>query len=196
MGYFFVMQDSNFGKDLEGNYFHIFKRFDVEGVKLVGMGVKTKSPPSCSDKIKQLLFLHFVSRFYAQNAGAAAWSSPERGTLASIKRECGIIINTLAPTVKIRFLPEEISTQFEDDPLMLGSALRTKKPISTDHLGLRGIFIQGARGNLRERISQNVSKSLYGLIRLISLPLITAFGIYYLTQATSQERQANQLQFM
>jgi len=93
------------------------------------------------------------------------------------------ILSFFAPTVKLRFRPEDVMKSFQHDPLLPGRAVFTKQPISTDHLGLTGIFEQASDGNIGKRMRENPSQTLWGAVRLINpigLPLLAAFGVYYL----------------
>lgn len=187
-GFFCVFRD-NVGKNNAGRNVDVFKRFDAYNRNDLGMGVVREGEPELCQKIKGELFVRFGPRFYAWEAGCAESDSPCCRTAAKIASG---IFNIFAPTVKFYFKPEDVSKKFEDDPLMIGSAIRTKEPIGTDHLGLRGIFVQGCDGNVCKRISAHPGKALWGLIRLINpigILLLLALGLYLIFRSTPQRAQ-------
>lgn len=184
--FFFTFRD-NVGYDFNGNIRDIFERFDAENQEGLGMGVIQDKPLSLGQKINQELFIHFCPRFYAMSAGwAEAADINDKSYSATTLKVINAGLSLFAPTVKFRFRREDLEPQFHDDPLMMGSALRTDKPISTEHLGLKGIFLQGCDGNITHRISQNPKKALWGLARLINpvgIMLLTLLGGYLAVQS-------------
>lgn len=108
-----------------------------------------------------------------------------------------VLATIVTPTLKFRFIPDDIRSKFEMDPDYHGVALRTCTKIGTDHLGLTGIFTQAARGNILKRMASNPSKTLWGalfVINPIGLALLASFGAYLAftkaSEASSQRRFA------
>ena len=100
-----------------------------------------------------------------------------------------IVFNVLfVPTLKFRFLPEDISGKFINDPdnrCILnpgkGLAYRTTQSIGTDHIGLKGILTQGLKGNLFGRMKAHPGKVCWGLVKLINpvgITILFALGTY------------------
>lgn len=91
------------------------------------------------------------------------------------------------PTVKFRFLLEDIPGRFENDPdnacdrdHRKGLAYMTKIPISTDHIGLKGVLKQGLRGDIWARMKAHPVKVCWGLVKLINpigIVILLALGI-------------------
>lgn len=92
------------------------------------------------------------------------------------------------PTLKFRFLPEDIPGRFENDPdnrcikdPNKGLAYRTKQLISTDHIGLKGILTQGLQGNIWARMKAHPIKICWGLVKLINpigIVILLTLGAY------------------
>lgn len=195
--FFFANRDSTAGTDFEGNTIDVFKKCDIDGVSNLGMGMTTSKSLSFFHKVKRYLFIHYGPRFYAWKAGYAENASPEvKGTLEKVKRIASGVLNLFAPTVKLRFRPEDLKDYFIDDPLLLGSAMKTQRKIGTEHLGLKGIFLQGCNGHIVDRIKNNPGKALWGLARLINpigLTLLAAAFIYNITQPINEHLVLNKV---
>lgn len=186
-GYFFAIRDSStIGRDFQDHIIDIFARFDYEGVSNIGMGRVTNKPLTLRQKCLNQIFIRTVPFFYSLQAGIAIGAKPDdKGHVAKIKRVASGFFNMLSPAVKFRFRPEDVKDSFEDDPLMIGSAIRTNKIISRDHLGLNGILKQGCDGKICQRMTKDPGKALWGLIRLINpigIMFLFILGAYIVKQ--------------
>lgn len=181
---------STVGFDNEGFRYNIFLKSaieDKEGNKVNGAGMGLQVPrlnePSIFRKIQQQLFIRTVPRFYAWHAGiAAAAPKDAKGILTNIKRIASGCINILSPTVRVRYA-EIAKDRFSDDRCLMGSGIQSDCDVDNTHLGISGIFKEGMKGSLANRIRKQPVKSLSGLVRLIN-PL----GIYLLTTSYVKDR--------
>jgi hypothetical protein len=127
------------------------------------------------------------SRMYCGLSASAAITGS--GLHKTLLRVAFVTFNVLfVPTIKCRFLPEDIPARFENDPSNSceknandGLAYRTKQRISVDHIGVYGLLTQGIKGNILDRMTGNPVKTCWGLARLlnpIGLTILAAFGAY------------------
>lgn len=116
----------------------------------------------------------FLSQIAAKNSArcfcALASSNTYKGSwLLLIPRILIVILSILiVPTVKFRFVPEDIKDHFKNDPDCCGLAYITDKNISTQHIGLRGIVTQGFKGGVWKRMKAHPVKVTWGLVKLIN----------------------------
>lgn len=187
-GFFFVFADSHLGK--------VTHYYDVNGEKRVRTFTVVEQiflpiyvrwePHACA-------FMTGVSQSISKNTKKSveatstidAEEAIEAEIISTIHQIASGLINMIAPVLKIHMRKEDVDTLFETDPLLPGRALRTKSPIGTEYIGLKGIFKQANDGCVLKRITTNPKKSLRGLVRLVNpigLSLVIVFGIYSSTQ--------------
>lgn len=88
----------------------------------------------------------------------------------------GGIDGMLAPTLKFRFRPDDLS-HFENDPDYENMAFRTTSKISSMHTGIIGSFWQGLDSGLVQRIKNDPESALMGVV-LIGLSILVAKKTY------------------
>lgn len=141
----------------------------------------------------QLYNRWFSSRFYCGLSANAAISG--KGFQKTILRILFITFNILfVPTIKFRFRPEDIPGRFVNDPdnrclkySERGLAYRTKQPISTDYIGLKGIVKQGLQGDIGARMKAHPIKVCWGLAKLINpigIFILLGLGAYLAVNKT------------
>jgi len=192
----FMYRDSTVGTDFSGHKVDIFKRFEFKDRGMIGHGVVTDREFSIFKKCLMFLHIRFAPRLYAWKAGIVLNEDVlQKDLISTIKRIVSGIFNLLCPTVNFRFLPEDVKMpKFKDDPLLLGGAIYTEEHIATDYIGIKGVFIQGVKGNLTQRIKNNPCKSIWGLIKLINpigVFLIVGFGLYLLNNRGLSKKCTN-----
>lgn len=108
-----------------------------------------------------------------------------------------VFLSFFTPTVNLRFIPEKLNlsryknvnaissneldrerNRFQEDVDYAGMAWKTKKAIKVNHIGLRGIFAQGFKGNVLQRIQHNPRKCLLGIIRLVALTVFLRYILF------------------
>lgn len=134
------------------------------------------------------LFNHYISsRLYCGLSAKTTISGT--GFHKTLLRILIMAFNVIfVPTLKFRFLPEDIPGKFENDPdnkctkySNKGLAYRTKQLISTDHIGLKGILTQGLQGNIWARMKAHPVKTCWGLVKLINpigIVILLTLGTY------------------
>jgi hypothetical protein len=131
------------------------------------------------------------SRFYCGLSAKTTISGT--GFHKTLLRVLIITFNVMfVPTVKFRFILEDILGRFENDPdnkcsedPNKGLAYRTKHLISTDYIGLKGIVTQGLQGNIWSRMKAHPIKVCWGLVKLINpigIVMLLALGTYLLVR--------------
>jgi len=134
------------------------------------------------------LHIRVAPHSYGFGAGSACAAPPHMDgrIIVAWRFFCGVC-SFFSPPVKLRYRPEDIYRDFQSDPKLAGTAVYTLTRISTDHLGLTGIFKQAADGKMWQRMQARPGKTLWGAIRLINpigVGLLASFGVYYLTCAS------------
>lgn len=138
----------------------------------------------------QSLFVTRVHTFIStyNNAGLAL-----QGTLLNKPSVCrhivftslivtaGLVSACMTPTINFRFLKEEISHRFENDPdynytddeiKKDGPCYRTKQKIEAWRIGFFGTIVASLKGNYLDRVKNNPIRCLQGAVQLIATGFI------------------------
>lgn len=108
-------------------------------------------------------------------AASIAQDRKEYGGCAPIT---GFFKGLAAPTVKIRFRPDDPEKEFENDSFFEpGFACCTEKKISVDHIGIVGTIKQGCNSELWDRIKKHPAQFLYGVTKIITAIALIALAI-------------------
>lgn len=117
-------------------------------------------------------------RVHSTLSGMASFSSKDEwGITAKVKKVAGGILGFFTPTIRFKFTPEQVKMTFEEDPDYGGLAMRTRKNIGTEHIGILGSLVQGVNLQVFQRIAEYPLKFLLGLIQVISAIALSAIAL-------------------